>query len=258
MDQTDFDKFSKLLDDKLSPIIDKLKNLEEKVSKIVEIEKSLSFLSAKYDDLLVKIKNLEIEKEFIKKENVRLSSEVQGLFNEMYEVKRENNNIAQYTRRDTLEISGIPVCDEEETNNLVCQVGKLVDVNIEEGDISVSHRLHNDKSKTNHFPAIIVKFVRRDLRDELFNAKNRLRNKSTKDLGFLRHPQHKIFLNESLTPQNRALFKQCLRAKKDLNFKFIWTKFGKISLRKNGSSPAINILTQDDVRKLYENDDYND
>ena len=82
----------------------------------------------------------------------------------------ENNNLAQYPRRDTLEISGITICDDEDTNDLVCQVGKLVDVDIEE-DISVSHRLYNDKSKPNYVPATIVKFFRRDLRDELFNAK---------------------------------------------------------------------------------------
>jgi hypothetical protein len=190
----------------------------------------------------------------MKKGTTTLFARVQGLVSEIHDIKIDCNNSAQYSRRDTLEIAGIPVCKDEDTNDIVCNIGKLVDVDIEDDDISVSHRLPGDKYNNSHVPAIIVKFVRRDLRDELYKARKSLSGKSTRDIGILRHPQQNIYINESLTPQNRALYKQCLKAKRELHYKFIWTKYGKIHLRKNNSSPSVNISSPVDIKKLYEND----
>jgi len=63
--------------------------------------------------------------------------------------------------------------------------------------ISVSHRLRDPKSNnqdsTKRDQAIIVKFVRRDIRDAFYKAISQLRNKSTRDLGI-----GKTFCTENL------------------------------------------------------------
>jgi hypothetical protein len=59
-----------------------------------------------------------------------------------------------------------------------------------------------------------------------------------------------IYINESLTQKNKALFKQCLKMKKDLHYRLIWTSNGKIRLRKNSESSIIYIKSKDDLQKL--------
>ncbi|KAK3715348.1 hypothetical protein QZH41_001339 [Actinostola sp. cb2023] len=96
--------------------------------------------------------------------------------------------------RDCLEIRGIPLHRDEDADDLAKKVGELIDVEIDDDDISISHRLQYDgkqpssgsRAAPKYDPAIIVKFVRRNFRDEFYKARKHLRNKSTRDLGFTR------------------------------------------------------------------------
>ena len=54
---------------------------------------------------------------------------------------------------------------------------------------------------------------------------------TTQDLRY--SEKNKIYLAESLTERNRMLCKDCLKVKKDMEFKFIWTLNGKIFMRKD-------------------------
>ena len=56
-------------------------------------------------------------------------------------------------------------------------------------------------------PAIIVKFVRREVRENFYRGRKRLKSASTADLGF--SEAKKIYINESLTQKNEELFKDC-------------------------------------------------
>ena len=129
-------------------------------------------------------------------------------------------------------------------------------INIESSDISISHRLSVKPSYTNAVKRgrgsggskIIVKFVRRDIRDKLFyKSRKYLKDKSTRDLGMVRHPDNRIYINESLSPNNKYLFQECLKIKWEKNFKFIWTQYARIYLRKDANSPAKTVAKQKDL-----------
>ena len=63
--------------------------------------------------------------------------------------------------------------------------------------------------------------LRRDVKDNFYLARKQLKDLTTRDLGY--SEKNKIYLAESLTERNRILFKDCLKVKKDMEFKFIWT-----------------------------------
>ena len=155
-------------------------------------------------------------------------------------MKQELNNLEQYSRRECLEIRGVPVLPGEKTNEIVRKVGEVIGVAIECNDISISHRLPaNRNNSRNTEPAIIAKFIRRDIRDQLYKARKNLRQITTRDIGILRTAERKIYIAESLTQTNKKLFNKCLKFKKQQHYKFIWTVNGKIFLRKDESSPGI-------------------
>ena len=128
------------------------------------------------------------------------------------------------------------------TYNNVCMASKE--------EISVSRRLRVNKLTTRD-PAIIVKFVRRDVRDNFYKARKNLYKKTTKDVGLSRTSEHNIYISESLAKRNRDLFNACLKAKKDINHKFVSTQGGKIFLRKDDRSTAIHIKTEGVLQRLY-------
>ena len=121
---------------------------------------------------------------------------------------------------------------------IVLKVTNLMGVDIEDRDISISHRLRNSESyrgKSNKSPPIIVKFVRRISKDKLYKARRKLNDLSTKALGY--PIAQRIFIADSLTQKNKELFKEAYQVRKDKQFKYIWTSSGKSSFV--GMIPAL-------------------
>ena len=86
-------------------------------------------------------------------------------------------------------------------------------------DISISHRMPvSTKSKESATgsgtTAIIVKFTKKNVRNELYGSRSKLKNFTVSDIGLGRYSDGKIFIQESLTARRRKLFKQCLQARR--------------------------------------------
>ena len=153
---------------------------------------------------------------------------------------------------ECLEISGIPERTGEDTTQIVVDISEAIGVGISEDDVSVSHRLpsKSDRRSGDKPKTIIAKITRRDIRDKIYKARSRLGSKTTKDIGY--RSSNKICISESLTKDNKELFKSCLQMKKSFKFKFIWTKYGKIFMRKDESpaSSVFQICSKKDLCKL--------
>ena len=137
----------------------------------------LEFVNAKYEELLEMMKSSKEERKALKDENKLLHDEnkilkatIRSIESSLESVTRANNDLEQYTRRECVEIRGIPVAatpSEEQTNNIVTNVGKLLGMDITQNDISVSHRMpqcQEHKGKPGP-PAIIVKFTNNNNKD---------------------------------------------------------------------------------------------
>ena len=82
----------------------------------------------------------------------------------------------------------------ENTNDVVLRVGKLMGINLSQEDISVSHRLLTStkyKGKQSE-PLIIVKFVRRDVKEKFYRARKQLKGFTTHDIGY--HVSRNIYI----------------------------------------------------------------
>ena len=165
----------------------------------------LEFVNAKYEELLEMMKSSKEERKALKDENKILKATIRSIESSLESVTRVNNDLEQYTRKECVEIRGIPVAatpSEEQTNNIVTNVGKLLGMDITQNDISVSHQMpqsqkHKGKPRP---PAIIVKFTRCDVKDNFYHARKQLKDLTTRDLGYSK--KNKIYLAESLTERN--------------------------------------------------------
>lgn len=217
------------------------------------LQASMTFFSQQYDDLARTVNDLEKKNKTLSMENSTLKAQIASINGKLAEHQAAIDEAEQYSRRECLEIRGIPVTDEEDTSEIVTNIASLLDVEIRREDISISHRLKvkNSTNKTNP-PPIIAKFLRREERDDLYQARNKLKYFTTKDLeGDLgRIADNKIYISESLTRKNKELFNGALKFKKEFHFKFIWSFYGRIFLRKDTKSPSIVISSQKDLEDL--------
>lgn len=232
-----------------------LQEIMSKIGKIDIMEQSLQVLSNKYDELTKEYHKLKNQHSELEKDHKALKSQVLKSEKVITMHSQNINDLEQYSRRECLEIRGIPVTQDESTDEIVGKVGEIIGVDIDADDISISHRLadkvitRSDGVQMKRDPAIIVKFTHRTTRDDFYRARKKLHKRSTKDLGFTRQRENPIFISESLTARNRMIFNRCLEFKKKNYFKFIWTHYGTTFLRKDTNSSVIVIKTEDDIKK---------
>ena len=68
-------------------------------------------------------------------ENKSLKAEVRKTSNEFNHLKEEFNNLEQYSRRDCLEIRGVPVQRDGDTNALFMNIGRRMGVEVKGDDL---------------------------------------------------------------------------------------------------------------------------
>lgn len=239
-----------ILDDKLSPLKIQIESMSRTMSDFREF---VDECNRKYEEVSQRMAQIQESNQAIQIENKALRSTILQLERNLRDVEGKYNDLEQYSRRECLEIHGIPPPDgneEENINCIVSKIGELVGVKIDEDDISISHRLPTSaKYKGKRaIPAIIAKFVRRDLKESLYRARKELKQFTTSDIGYF--AENKIFINESLTEPNKALYRNCLKVKREKDFNFIWTTNGKIYMRKDRDSRVIHIRNTCDLAKL--------
>ena len=123
---------------------------------------TVSFISKKYDEINEKVVKMEGEKREIIDENKRMKSEIFNMSNELKEMKESFNTLEQYSRRDCVEVRGIPFAEgtaREDTNNIVVKVSEVMGVNVRKEDISVSHIAYQYQSLSLHKDALVADLV---------------------------------------------------------------------------------------------------
>lgn len=174
----------------------------------------------------------------------------------MYRVDCVIDEMQQYSRRDCLEITGIPVLSNDSPKQLVKEIGSLIDVQINDNHIAAAHRLP-DTAKARH--RMIVKFVHRAKREEMYKKRRNLAGKNIIHLPSVQNdPVHiaasnnKIHINESLTSYRKRLFGRINEFKRRNNFKYLWTANGRILLKANESSRAEAFNTHEEFQDFLD------
>ena len=165
-------------------------------------------------DLLPRIEQLEAENSKLK---IRLEEEAMAR-------KQFDDDLEQYTRRNTLELHGVPLSRNENTNHIAIDICKRIGLNVSFRDLDRSHRNGRGNRRKNLPPVILVKFVSHDLKESVYENRHLLR-----DIPGMRN----IFINENLTATRRKLFARVRSSLPDFH---CWTYDGKIRLR-NRSIP---------------------
>ena len=150
---------------------------------------------------------------------------------------------AQYSRRDTMEITGIPnSIGNSVLEETVRRVFKKIGVEIDERDFQACHCLKGKERR-------IVKFVNRKDCLQILRVKKELKSLDPTELDF---PENtKIFINESLCPYYRGIWNKCkkLRAIEKTHQFYTMNSLIRVKLEQTGPSKIITLTV--DLKDLF-------
>ena len=193
-------------------------------------------LSKEIKDTLTYLKKLEADIDVLKTVNNRLVERV-------IKTERQCWENAQYSRRDTLEIVGIPnSVGNSVLEETVRDVFKKIGVEIDERDVQACHRL-KEKERT------IVKFVNRKDCLQILRVKKDLKSLEPTELDF---PENtKIFINESLCPYYRGIWNKCKKLRAIQKIHQFYTISGLIRVKLEETGPSRIITHMVDLKELF-------
>ena len=183
-------------------------------------------------------KALTTEIQSLRTENEKLRKDVDDLTKRLSKAESDNDALEQYTRRNSVRISGVPEdFNGENTDGIVLKIAEELEVPLNPSDIDRSHRVGKVDNKSRSAPGashrhrdIIVKFA-------TYNAKQRLFQKRM-DLREIEERQN-VFVNEDLTrTRSKLLFnaRALMRANK---LKSAYSSDGKIFIRDNDDNRLV-------------------
>ena len=169
---------------------------------------------------------------------------------------------AQYNRSENIKIHGIEYKKGENTNDIVKDVAKFCGVELNDTDLSTSHRLMskedmdsqiNPSNRDSKIPVIIARVNRRDLKVKLLEAKKTIATN-------VQCPDHlkNALIYEDVTPLRSRIMYHLRNRDNKQAFRYVWSKGGRIYARTHQEAalprdqqpkPKI-INTPDDLAKV--------
>ena len=149
----------------------------------------------------------------------------------------KNDKQEQYPRRHILEVEGVPYKKGENTTETVLAIFRSMGLRISHRDICRSHR--NGRRRNGPRP-IYVKFVRHDVKDQVFAQRDVLREINC---------YRRVYINENLTKFRKDIY---LQVRKEKDFAH-WTYDGAIYVSRIGVQNArvFKIVSHNDYEMVF-------
>ncbi|XP_026313609.1 uncharacterized protein LOC113225508 [Hyposmocoma kahamanoa] len=217
-------------------------------SQLNDLQKSVEFITQQYDDLLKTTNTIMDNYKTIKSDTTHLSTTVTTLTERL-------NNLEQHLRETNLEIQGVPQRKDENIVEVIKKVADVVSFRLDDRDILNCTRVASMNKDSKRPRAIVVKLCSTRRRDEFYSAVVRYNKAhsnsklSSLSLGFGGDPSI-IYISEHLSPVNKALHYATRIKVKELSYKFLWVRNGRIFVRKDEVSRFIHVKNQQTLDSL--------
>ncbi|XP_045504514.1 uncharacterized protein LOC123704881 [Colias croceus] len=206
-----------------------------------EIQKSLTFLSDQYDSMKQAVDDLT-------KERKQHLSYIASLETKIEDIERN-------LKASVIEIRNIPVPAERETKtdlcNIVQKTCKALAINVQKSDIRDTYRVNGKSNKGTIVAELASVIMKNDILEALksFKKQHADQRLNTTIIG-LNGPNTPIYVSEALTNKGRRLFFLARAFAKAHDYKFCWSNYGRIFLRKNADSPHTEIKDEAQLTAL--------
>ena len=238
----------------LNSIQETVNNILRENQKLKEELKELKASSLSHDRELDKLKealatatkcndNLKVELENTKK-LVHEQTEQVGNLQYMHD------NLEQYSRKNSLELHGIPEGAYESPEEAVLKVAEALDVQITPQDIEITHKLKRRGNKP-----VIVKFANHKKKTQLYKARIKLKDIKVYDTfpnytAATQETNDRIYINENLTQYRRDLVSKASKMKRDNMIFSFWMLDGNVYMKTSPEGHPVRIYDTSNLEDL--------
>ncbi|KAL0860792.1 hypothetical protein ABMA27_009336 [Loxostege sticticalis] len=159
-------------------------------------------------------------------------------------LRQELNDRDQEALLADLEIGQLPEAKGENVLHSVCVLASRLGVPLEERDVVFAERVGAPPAEAGgRARRVVVRLARRHLRDELLRAA-RVRRGVAEGGG-------RVFVNERLTRSNRQLYHQVREECRKLQWRYSWTRRGRVFVRRSDGAQVFQIRSPDDFLRVF-------
>lgn len=247
-------------EDSISPIAciriftEEMRAMREEVSRfsdrIAGLTTAIKTQGTRLDDLEARIDALESNS--IKNDSCKIES----LQETISQLRLEIHDRDQDMLGNDIEIASFPEVRNENLTHTLLTVAKKLGVDLEERDVVNAQRIGPEPSsgegsaEPRRPRPMVVRLARRASRDALLQAARTRRGVTTE--GLLTSVTHRPFyVNERLTKTNRQLFQKTREAAKRSDWRYVWTRDGKIYTRKEQGRPRTRVRSEEDLARVF-------
>ncbi|CAG9784968.1 unnamed protein product [Diatraea saccharalis] len=225
---------------KIYPTLLEIKNTND------EIKSSVTYLTAQNKELEKEIEQLEIQNRKDKSYICLLENRVENLQRESLRSHIEIKNVPKITRES-----------REDLLNMITKLSNTIKYDIKEKDIKDIYRVRDQKDNTRTVSTLVVELASTMQKTDLlkliktYNIKNK-EKLCGKHLELIQYEKTPIYVSEKLTALGARLYFLARDLTKSKAYKFCWTSFGKVYVRKDEASPIILIKNESQVNSLMQ------
>lgn len=246
-------------------IISRTTSQEQELKKIVptlieiqqsnrNIENSIAFLTAQNEEYKKKIEKLEQQALEDKKYVTLLEDKIEDLQKGMRKTCFEVKNVPRKENETKEDLIDMITCL---TKNIGCEVNKkdIKDIYRVRGKKEGGRKEGNGVRNT----PIVVETISTILKNDIlkmsksFNMRHKTKI-SARHLGLRSGEDTPVYITENLTPISARLYFLSRDLVKSKSYKFCWTAYGKVYVRKNENSPVFLIKNERQIQQLMQAD----
>lgn len=225
-------------------ISDKLKCIQ---TDIQDVKNSMDFMNAQYEEIFKNHTVISERVAYLEEENKSLQSSVKELRNQI-------NMLEQQSRACNVEIQGVV---ESKSENLIALVKKLGDIIgcPSEDKIRNCTRTAKINRLSTRPRSIVVQFSTQTIRDNFLASaikynRSKPNNKLNNGHIGMSNIKDPIFVVEHLSPANKALHAAARLKAKEMGYKYVWVRNGRIFLRKTEGAEQVFIKSTETLSSL--------
>lgn len=226
---------------------DVLKEIKQHSNQMDDFRTSVEFLSKSMDEAKVIMTAIRKDYADLKKQNEELRLKNGELTETVDNLKERVRELEQYSRRNNIEISGVPATAKENTLALVKDIGAAIGQQVEESQLMAAHRVPSFNSRRD--PSLVIQFQNRMVRDKWLSSYREKRTLLANEVN-PNFTANRVFINEHLSQENKLFLRKLKLKCKDSGFKYVWFREGKFFIRKSDGEKCHRVVKLQDLGKF--------
>ena len=189
----------------------------------------------------------------LKGELKKRDEEIASLKEKVREQEQALNELEQYSRRNILNVSGLPEKPNEAPVKVAIDLVKSIGVTLQSSDIDRAHRIgrrQGPASEGGKARPLLIKFVSYQKRDEVWSARKKLMETGTKTRSSQNTPALKVFISENFTRRNQKLMYTARQLRNEGKLYAVWSDGCVMKTRKSETSPTRVFRTEADLEAI--------